>query len=81
MSELRRVVTALHAAATSGDSDRATSALMADAARLLCAMAEDFKKHVEHGPRCPRHYAMPLSTQNRDCNCGLDAAREKWRLV
>lgn len=50
----------------------------ADAARLLREMAADFDTYADHwigadGDLCPH-------SLDRDCTCGLDAARKRWRL-
>lgn len=52
-----------------GATDGATA--LADAARLLRAMAADFSKHAQCNQAC-RSYVR--------CNCGLEAAREPWRV-
>jgi hypothetical protein len=59
---------------------------VADAARLLRAMAADFARFAEHdfderGAICPRGTLEATAAgMGRVCSCGLDAARERWRL-
>jgi hypothetical protein len=61
-------------------------AAMTDAARLLRAMAEDFKRYAPRLCRndCERwdHAAPagPAYVYEWPCTCGLDAARQRWRL-
>lgn len=66
--------------------DRSTSALgleprlYKDAARLLREMARDFDKYAAHdldddGRPCEDGCGID------PCSCGMDAARERWRLT
>ena len=57
-------------------------------ARLLREMARDFDEYADHGldsrglscplgvPRTETHRSAP-----QPCTCGLDAARQRWRLL
>lgn len=73
-TELQRVLAALDSCAMHEPED---DPLFSDAARLLREMAADFDTYADHwigadGDLCPH-------SLDRDCTCGLDAARERWR--
>lgn len=73
MSELQRVLAALDAYGR-----RNGAGVHADAARLLRELAADFARYCEHDGDCMvqvTHHSRAV------CGCGLDAAREKWRLL
>lgn len=72
------------------DLDRASplAPICADAARLLRAMAEDFAEYAQHmlpSPRLPpgcltREMHPPSATFHFACDCGVEKARQRWRL-
>ena len=73
MSELQRVLAEL-------DEYRLPSGHVlpcaADAARVIRELAADFDEYADHVEGCDSlRTLMPI-----DCDCGLDAAREKWRI-
>lgn len=80
MSDLQRVLAALDAAygwsVETGKGGRPSTEALHDAARVIRELAADFDEHADHVEGCDSlRTLMPI-----DCDCGLDAAREKWRL-
>jgi hypothetical protein len=54
---------------------------MRDAARLLRALAADFEKYAtDHLHACALAEYAGIADAFTPCTCGLDAARDRWRL-
>jgi hypothetical protein len=49
--------------------------VLADAARLLRAIAEDFSFHAGHNPACDS-----LHWEKRECDCEVSKKLARWRL-
>ncbi len=78
-SELVRVHKELiETAETYGPSHPEWTQLHLDAARILREMAADFYEYAEHRGECG--VGGMVGGKPTLCDCGLNAAREKWRL-
>ena len=79
-TELARVLAALDETVRCDQGDN-TARIAEDAARLLREMAADFDEYADHGldDRGNNCDWLPPGAKG-DCSCGLDAARERWRV-
>lgn len=81
-SELARVLAALERLGAKRSKvmnvGQARVALIADAARLLRALQDDFIEYAEHRAGCA--LGGTVGGKPVGCDCGVETAREKWSL-